>query len=168
MELLKWFKNEFFQWFDAPTCAQCQRKMTACGTQVPTQEDLIWGASRVELYSCKVSRGAWLCKEVWEAWRKGYELMEYHLHYIISSLRIFTTISLASFISVQYIDFGSAVGFSHRFCIPQDCGTNGRFVRYNNPGKLLETREGRCGEWANCFTLLCRTLGMDARYSCEL
>lgn len=55
MELLKWFKNEFFQWFDAPTCVQCQRKMTACGTQVPTQEDLIWGASRVELYSCKVS-----------------------------------------------------------------------------------------------------------------
>lgn len=57
MELLKWFKTEFFQWFDAPTCAQCQRKMTAHGTQVPTQEDLIWGASRVELYSCKVSGG---------------------------------------------------------------------------------------------------------------
>lgn len=75
---------------------------------------------------------------------------------------------LQIFISIQNIEFRSAVGFSYRFCIPQDCGTNGRFVRYNNPGKLLETREGRCGEWANCFTLLCRTLGMDARYSCEL
>lgn len=46
----------------------------------------------------------------------------------------------------------------------QLCGTKDRFVRYNHPAKLLETRQGRCGEWANCFTLLCRTLGMDARY----
>lgn len=37
------------------------------------------------------------------------------------------------------------------------------FHRYNNPGKLLGTREGRCGEWANCFTLVCRSLGLDAR-----
>lgn len=44
------------------------------------------------------------------------------------------------------------------------CGTKERFVRYNHPAKLLETRKGRCGEWANCFTLLCRTMGMDARY----
>lgn len=43
------------------------------------------------------------------------------------------------------------------------CGTMTRFVRYNDPAKLLETREGRCGEWANCFTLCCRALGYEAR-----
>ncbi|KAL6989508.1 Peptide-N(4)-(N-acetyl-beta-glucosaminyl)asparagine amidase, variant 2 [Sarracenia purpurea var. burkii] len=43
------------------------------------------------------------------------------------------------------------------------CSRITRFPRYNDPLKLLETRRGRCGEWANCFTLYCRTFGYESR-----
>ncbi|KAK8385575.1 hypothetical protein O3P69_016384 [Scylla paramamosain] len=98
IQLLEWFKNSFFTWFDCPSCPMCHKNMTMVGSLPPTEDDLVWGGSRVEGYACS------------------------------------------------------------------SCNTSERFARYNHPGKLLETRRGRCGEWANCFTLLCRTLGMDARY----
>ena len=47
------------------------------------------------------------------------------------------------------------------FC--KACNKEVRFPRYNNVCKLLESRNGRCGEWANCFTGLVRSLGHDAR-----
>lgn len=43
------------------------------------------------------------------------------------------------------------------------CGSTVRFGRFNDPGKLLETRKGRCGEWAQAFTLLAVTAGLEAR-----
>ena len=39
-----------------------------------------------------------------------------------------------------------------------------RYPRYNNPAMLLKTRNGRCGEWANCFALILRSLGLRVRY----
>ncbi|XP_064620227.1 peptide-N(4)-(N-acetyl-beta-glucosaminyl)asparagine amidase-like [Lineus longissimus] len=98
LELLTWFKSQFFSWVDAPPCEVCGGTPEACGSAEPTPEDLKYGASRVENYWCSKCR--------------RYE----------------------------------------------------RFPRYNHPGKLLETKRGRCGEWANCFCQLCRALGFETRF----
>ena len=102
VELLDWFKNSFFSWFDKSICssATCPLRgveMQGTGSGQPTAEDLSWGASRIELYACA------------------------------------------------------------------SCGSQERFPRYNHPLKLLETRRGRCGEWANIFTCICTVFGFDAR-----
>lgn len=98
LELMFWFKNEFFKWFHVPDCSSCGRTLTSVGMDVARPEELIWGAGRVENYRC-----------------------------------------------------GS-------------CNSEVRFPRYNHPLKLLETRIGRCGEWANCFTLCCCAMGFEVRY----
>jgi len=46
----------------------------------------------------------------------------------------------------------------------KDCNTTIRFPRINNPSRLLESRLGRCGEFANAFCLICRSLGIDANW----
>ncbi|XP_047997381.1 peptide-N(4)-(N-acetyl-beta-glucosaminyl)asparagine amidase isoform X1 [Leguminivora glycinivorella] len=46
----------------------------------------------------------------------------------------------------------------------QSCHTETHFPRHNDPLTLLRTRRGRCGEWANCFTLMCRALSYETRY----
>ena len=96
--LLCWFKDEFFSWFDAPSCARCGTQMALLGTRQVSPVAPLELAKRAERYGC------------------------------------------------------------------QRCGTSEEFPRYNHPRKLLETRRGRCGEWANCFALCCRTLGFDTRF----
>uniref|UniRef100_A0A1I8Q858 Peptide-N(4)-(N-acetyl-beta-glucosaminyl)asparagine amidase n=1 Tax=Stomoxys calcitrans TaxID=35570 RepID=A0A1I8Q858_STOCA len=43
------------------------------------------------------------------------------------------------------------------------CGQETKFYRYNDVAQLLISRKGRCGEYANCFTFLCRCLDYNAR-----
>ncbi|OUM58720.1 hypothetical protein PIROE2DRAFT_47715 [Piromyces sp. E2] len=47
----------------------------------------------------------------------------------------------------------------------QGCGGNEvRFPRYNSPIKLLETKTGRCGEWANLFGAILFTCNFKTRF----
>ncbi|XP_004377430.1 peptide-N(4)-(N-acetyl-beta-glucosaminyl)asparagine amidase isoform X1 [Trichechus manatus latirostris] len=99
LELLHWFKEEFFHWVNNILCSKCGGQTRSRRDSLPpSDDDLKWGANRVEDHYCDA------------------------------------------------------------------CQFSNRFPRYNNPEKLLETRCGRCGEWANCFTLCCRALGFEARY----
>ncbi|CAL8096708.1 unnamed protein product [Orchesella dallaii] len=102
LELMDWFKNDFFTWMNSPPCPRCQQATKGIGSGVPTPAEMASSASRVEIYTCTAC-------------------------------------------------------FS-------DNREVARFPRYNDPTVLLKTRTGRCGEWANCFALICRAAEFEVRH----
>lgn len=43
------------------------------------------------------------------------------------------------------------------------CNELTAFARFSDPYALLITRQGRCGEWAKAFTVICCAMGWEAR-----
>lgn len=102
MELMEWFKTEFFTWMNSPPCPHCNKPTEGTGSGKPTPLEMSMSAMRVEIFTCTSC-------------------------------------------------------FHDRREVT-------RFPRYNNPVVLLNTRKGRCGEWANCFALICRSAGFEVRH----
>ena len=48
LELLRWFKKDFFTWFDAPECDKCRVKAELKGNTEATSEEQADGARNVE------------------------------------------------------------------------------------------------------------------------
>ncbi|VDO13381.1 unnamed protein product, partial [Rodentolepis nana] len=94
---LRWFKEDFFDWFDNCVCDECGSTMKAQSAAPTATESKEGMAYTVEVYSCPNSA-------------------------------------------------------SH----PQQ-----RFPRFNDPLKLMQTRKGRCGEWATCFCFILASLKKD-------
>lgn len=53
LELLSWFKKDFFSWVNSLPCSRCGGATKDSGSLSPTTDDLRWGAQRVENHYCQ-------------------------------------------------------------------------------------------------------------------
>jgi peptide-N4-(N-acetyl-beta-glucosaminyl)asparagine amidase len=50
--LLRWFKRDFFTWVNNPPCSVCGAATVATSVVPPTEEEIVWGATRVNGFQC--------------------------------------------------------------------------------------------------------------------
>lgn len=133
-----WFKAEFFSWVNALPCGACGCSATrASGMAAPTAEEAAHGAGRVELHACpQVRRVQQLAAAPGPACAAS---------------------------RIALLPASPHAPQPTHLLLWVQCGAATRFPRFNDPVKLLETRRGRCGEWANAFTLCCRCGGAAGR-----
>lgn len=53
LELLRWFKQDFFSWVDSLPCSRCGGPTRNSSSLSPSSDDLHWGAQRVENHYCQ-------------------------------------------------------------------------------------------------------------------
>ena len=108
IELMGWFKNEFFKWFDGFECDSCTIKTPDGNTKKVKAKPM------------------------------GHD-------------------------QANPVEAADGAGTVEKY-ICDRCNKTFRFPRYHSrPEKLLTWRKGRCGEFANCFALILRSLGYDTR-----
>lgn len=75
IELMHWFKFEFFKWVNEAPCDRgCATKTVGKGGAAPTPTEAKYGAGRVELYECQN------CRHVTRFPRYGYFKLLFMIH----------------------------------------------------------------------------------------
>ncbi|ODV63500.1 peptide-N4-(N-acetyl-beta-glucosaminyl)asparagine amidase ASCRUDRAFT_5477 [Ascoidea rubescens DSM 1968] len=120
MELLSWFKNDFFAWVNIPHCENNE-----CLNDDESKIVFVKNDSIQEPNHCSLFKN------------------------LLFNFK-------------KFAQDGEAIKTEVYKCT--NCSSIIKFPRYNDPVKLLQTRRGRCGEWANCFMLILRSMNINARY----
>ena len=142
-KLLCWFKGDFFEWVDSPKCDVCDlieieepppAESSSNSSGNSGSSDNNSSSTRRRRYKAKGDRSAKEC--VGAAPPTPHET-----------------------------SLGCGRVELWRCCSGSGCGRDHlRFPRHNDvPTLLLETRGGRCGEFANAFTAVCNGAGLIAR-----
>ncbi|XP_039676122.1 peptide-N(4)-(N-acetyl-beta-glucosaminyl)asparagine amidase [Perca fluviatilis] len=74
LELLRWFKQDFFSWVDCLPCSSCKGPTQNASSLSPSTDDIRWGAQRVENHycqSCRLSTRFPRCVSTEQAVRRG-------------------------------------------------------------------------------------------------
>lgn len=138
-ELLSWFKHEFFEWMDCPKCDKCDLLDTAC-------ENISSSASSASSDSRREANTRERYKEKKDRSEKR-------------CIGATPPTALERSLDCGRVELWSCLA----------CGDGSlRFPRHNDvPTLLLETRGGRCGEFANAFTAVCNGAGLTARLALD-